>query len=196
MMPKVNSVRRVVLWSLVAAGVGVLGACAQAPKNSAAAAATAAYSGRYVSMCATMTDDGLRTVDVLTLKPVDGHTVSAGMSKVFFFGDDCVDDTIIGVLTIPTATWQFDGSAKVGERTVDRVTVQLPEGPIKVSGQGKTKIAASIEQANKFITIHYGKDQKLALSELAAASADKDLRWLDKDHLYMGDASQQCGTIS
>lgn len=163
----------------------VLTACAHAPE--AGTAASTRYQGRYESGCATLVEGSLYAVDVLILQPQDANTVSVGMRKAFYSVDGCAADTQIGSLVVPSGQWLLQGKLKVGERSADKVTVNLPAGPIQVLNEPKAKAKGHIELAGDTIHVHHGKGLKLSLGSQSAAGSDKDLRWVDKGSLLQGE---------
>jgi hypothetical protein len=186
---------------VLAVGVSLLSACASAPYGAtsktapaptpaaepAALSGAAAYQGKFASTCVSLVDNNINFIDMFTLTLVDDKTLSVGMQKTFYSSDDCTAETRIGSITVPAGRWIFEGQAKVGDRLVDKITVNLVSGRIVAKSEPGAKANGSIETVGDTIILHYGPKEKMEVSNQSAGGSDKDLRWLGKGIMLTGD---------
>lgn len=176
--------RAVAFSAILSSAVGLV------PQD-ARASDIANYKGRFQSACMALSENGLNFIDVVELAPKDAKTVSVQLSKMFFAQEGCVARSAIGSLHLPSGQWVIDGEVILDKRHVDKVTIDLPAGPVEIrqpANAGPRKRApGSIKIEGEMIHIRFGKKGDLSLSRQAVASTEKDLRWVYQHYLAVGD---------
>jgi hypothetical protein len=157
-------------------------ASAAAEPKAATAPAASPYEGRFESECNTLDPEGLHYNDVMELS-TSGKVVTALYSKVFYGSDTCAPNTLIATVSLPPTRWDLEGSATVGGKLVDHVTVTLTAGKLSA----KAAPTGKITETDDTLVIYYGKDAKVPITRLTEASVDKDLRLISKGQMWIGD---------
>jgi hypothetical protein len=172
-------------------GMGALppGAAASMPSGpsiaSLPAGSTKAYQGRFKSACMEM-DEGLAFEDVLTLTPKDDKIIQVAMEKFFFSSSKCAPSEMLGSVIVPSGTWTLTGQAKLANRLVDEVIVELPKGKILINHKPGPKAKGRIEAVAENIRMTYGKEE-MVVSNTSEATKDRALRWLGPDRMLLED---------
>lgn len=148
---------------------------------------TAAYTGRFVSDCMSVSDQLLYR-DVLELTPRDPGAVDVQYTKVFYGNEACTANSLIVSMAQPLARWDLQETVTVDGQKVDRVIISLRAGKLslKVPPQAKHKVTES----DDLITLYLGKDNKdpIPVTRATEESTDKDLVLIKDGQLLMGDS--------
>lgn len=172
----VRQFKRVVL------GVGLMAVAAQS-----FAAGTSAYVGKFRAACMALTENGLNFVDVIELKPVDDKVVDVHLSKVFYAKEGCPAKSVIGSVHLPKGQWVLGDQVVIDGRKANRVMVNLQAGEVTVKQLGKVAARGSIKIEGDKVHVRFGKLQDFNFSKDTDASSDKDLRWVHRKYLAVGD---------
>lgn len=160
---------------------------AAVPPPVATPPSTAAYTGRFVSDCMSVSDQLLYR-DVLELTPRDPGGVDVQYTKVFYSNEACTADSLIVSMAQPLARWDLQETVTVDGQKVDRVIITLRAGKlnVKVPPQAKHKVTESDDT----ITLYLGKDNKdpVPVTRATEASTDKDLLQIKDGKLHMGES--------
>lgn len=144
-----------------------------------------AYQGRFQSDCRAIATD-LHGQDIVEIKPgaagKEGSAVTAHYRQSLFAKSDCAASSLIVTLNLPPVTWTFDGTATVGGKKVDLVTVTGSAGMLTATIAQPARVTDTDEN----VVIRIGKDQQTFVGKSVDASTDKELRRLEAGTLYMG----------
>ena len=141
----------------------------------------ARYRGRFASGCEQL-NEGLFSIDSVELSPAAGPVVNAQYRKALYASPRCSAAALLVTLSLPPATWTFDGQASVNGKTVERVTVNGQAG--KISGQIAQPSKVD-ESADRF-TVAFGQTGIIPIGKGMDAAHHKGLRLLEKGRLYQG----------
>jgi hypothetical protein len=146
------------------------------------AATGSEYEGHFESECENVAD-GLYTRDVMDVSAPKGKAIPVRYTKAMYAAEGCAAADLMGLLELPPGTWRIDGQAKLGDKVVHRISINLPAGQLKVTQAHPDHVR---EQDDRWVIITR-KGEPVPIEKEVAPSIDADLRSLSGDLLYVGD---------